>query len=328
MRILRTATLLSVVALLAPTAMVGQSGPPAEPPAEWGPIGINLENVPYPAPVHFMEFSLYGVDVRMAYMDVHPTGASNGKTVLLMHGSNFFGEYFYNTIEALSDAGFRVVVPDRIGWGKSSKPIIPYSISRMAANAAKLLDHLGVESAAIVGHSMGGVVASRFALNFPDKTTHLALVNSIGLTDPRIGRGLRDFERSYENTLNRTYASIVRGQQRYYRTPWKPAYERYIRIHYGWLLSGDWPHMARIRALIGESNFKEPVVYDWQHIQAKTLVTGGADDGPNFAARAKAAAEAFPNGRLELIPGIGHNPHLVVPDKLHAILIPFLEETP
>src|ERR1700728_5462327 len=93
-------------------------------------------------------------DVRMAYMDVPAAGTPNGRTVMLFHGMNFGGFYFSGLIDVLRNQGFRVVVPDQIGFGRSSKPIIPYNFNDMAANVRKLLTSLGIDRAAIVGHSM------------------------------------------------------------------------------------------------------------------------------------------------------------------------------
>ena len=62
--------------------------PPSTPPADWGPVSINLEEIPYPYPVQFLHRQLYGQDVRIAYMDAAPTGATNGRTVVLLHGSS------------------------------------------------------------------------------------------------------------------------------------------------------------------------------------------------------------------------------------------------
>ena len=72
------------------SSLAGQDLPPDEPPHDWTPTAINYENVPYPYPVDFLEVSLYGEDHRMAYMDVAPFGESNGQTVVLFHGMNFF----------------------------------------------------------------------------------------------------------------------------------------------------------------------------------------------------------------------------------------------
>jgi pimeloyl-ACP methyl ester carboxylesterase len=97
----------------------------------------------------------------MAYMDVPPTSGANGSTVVLVHGKAFGGYYFLNVIETLTSAGYRVVAPDQLGWGKSSKPDIHYSFQLFAANTAALLDHLGVGQVSVLGHSTGGMTATR-----------------------------------------------------------------------------------------------------------------------------------------------------------------------
>ncbi len=174
--------LLSAVAL---NAQNWPAEPPAEAPADWGPVSANFEEIPYPYPVHFLELNRYGQDMRMAYMDIAPTGRANGQTVLWQHGMNFYSEAYTDSFKALSAAGFRVLAVDRIGYGKSSKPILPYNFNFVAANMKSLLDKVGVDEVAIVGHSMGGMTVSRFAMLYPDIKTHVVLVNQIGLTDQR-----------------------------------------------------------------------------------------------------------------------------------------------
>jgi pimeloyl-ACP methyl ester carboxylesterase len=154
-------------------------------PGDVAPGSITYEDIPYPYPVQFLPLTLYGQDVRMAYMDIPPAGAANGRVVVLLHGMNFGGFYFAGPIEALRKEGFRLVVPDQIGFGRSSKPIIPYNFHDMAANTRKLLASLGVAKAAIVGHSMGGMLAARFSASHPDLTERAVLCNAIGLTDVR-----------------------------------------------------------------------------------------------------------------------------------------------
>ena len=63
----------------------------AQAPAYYGPVSADVAEIPYPHPVSTFAFVLYGKDVRMAYMDVKPTGTPNGQTVVLLHGFNFFG---------------------------------------------------------------------------------------------------------------------------------------------------------------------------------------------------------------------------------------------
>jgi pimeloyl-ACP methyl ester carboxylesterase len=314
------------------TAVVAQARqlPPA--PADAKPVSITMEDVPYPHPVHFLEFSVYGEDVRMAYMDVAPEGQPNGRTVVLLHGMNFFGEYWAEPIDVLRREGFRVVVPDQIGFGRSSKPVIPYNLHDMARNTKRLLDTLQIGRVAVVGHSMGGMLAARFATQYPVVVERVVIYNPIGLTDPRFTRPWSDPEESYRRVLNTSYQSASASIRRYFAhnpSAWKPEYEKYVRIHYGWTLSGDWPRFARVRALIQQVPYLDPVVYDWAHIQAPTLAVGGAEDGANFPERMKFIAESIPNGRgrLHLIPGVGHVPHFEAPDKLYPVLVAFLKET-
>ena len=77
-----TALSLSVALRFIPAALEAQS-PPAQPPADWGPISINMEEISYPHPVEFLNLQLFGQDVRIAYMDVSPVGPPNGRTVVL-----------------------------------------------------------------------------------------------------------------------------------------------------------------------------------------------------------------------------------------------------
>ena len=157
-----TAVFTALVLVVTPVSLHAQA------PADYGPVSADVAEIPYPYPVSTLAFVLYGKDVRMAYMDVKPTGTPNGQTVVLLHGFNFFGEAWAGTIDVLTREGFRVIVPDQIGFGRSSKPLIPYTFNDMALNTRRLLQSLGVERAAIVGHSMGGMLASRFAMLYPD----------------------------------------------------------------------------------------------------------------------------------------------------------------
>lgn len=309
--------------LLVPAAAAAQE-PPAAPPADWGALSITLEDVPYPHPVAYLPFVLEGQDVRMAYMDVAPLGTANGKSVILLHGMNFFAEAWTDTIDILRKEGYRVIAIDQIGYGRSSKPILHYSISTHAMNTKRLLDHLGIQVTDIVTHSMGGMVASRFAALYPDAVGNLAMINQIGLTDTRAGRPARDIMEIYKGVLARDYPEIVRGMRNYY-VQWKPEYLKYVKIHYGWTRSGDWPRMAMVRAWQQHAIANDPVVYDWPHIKARTLVIGGEKDGPNYPALARRVADTVPNGQVFIIPGVGHNPQFEAPGQLYPPLLKFLK---
>ena len=322
--------LTAVLALVVQGSVSAQSHhPPPEPPAEWGPISINLEGYEYPHPVEFMNFRVFGQDVRIAYMDVAPVGPANGRAVVFHHGGSYYGWYWKSQIDALTREGYRVVVKDRLGWGKSSKPILPYSMSLHASNTARLMEHLGIERAAIVGHSIGGQMATRFAFLYPEKTTHLVTVNQIGLTDRRPGRGFNPFdgEIDADPDLQAAYERDVRTDTRRY-VEWKPEFLDHLRIRHGQRLSGDWPRLAYVRRLGGNLRSMDAVVDDWPHIETKTLILGGEIDGPDFPDNARRAAEILPNGEVFLIPNVGHNPHEEVPGIVNAELIRFLGTDP
>jgi pimeloyl-ACP methyl ester carboxylesterase len=318
-------------------AASAQTRTPAVPtPADVKPGSITCEDVPYPYPVSYLPLTLYGQDVRIAFMDVAPAGPPNGHTVVLFHGNNFAGFYFGGLIDALRKEGFRVIAPDQIGYGRSSKPIIPYNFFDMARNTRSILQSLNIQKAMIVGHSMGGMLAARFATQYPDVTERLVLYNPIGLVDQRYTRPWDGTDDAYKRTLASTYQTVRAGIMRYVahnESAWTPEFERYVRIRYAWTLGADWPRLAMVQTLINQVQYADPVVDDWAHIKAPTLVFGGAEDSlPGSAAlfreRMKVVADTIPNGnaRLLLIPGLGHVPHMEAPDKTYPPLVAFLKE--
>ena len=150
------------------------------------PLGTCYEELKYPYPTAYLNLFAEGQDLRMCFMDVQPTKNPNGRTVVLLHGKNFWGAYWAQAIKFLTDRGFRVIVPDQIGFGKSSKADIHYNFDFLAENTAGLLDLLHVQKATIVGHSMGGMLAIRFARLYPGRTEALILEDPIGLEDYRL----------------------------------------------------------------------------------------------------------------------------------------------
>ena len=313
------------------TPALAQAEPPATAPTDWEATAIDYSNVPYPHPVRYLPVRMMGEEHRMAYMDVAPVGQANGQTAVIFHGMNFFAAAYEPTIAALTRAGFRVLAVDRLGFGRSSKPLITYNLHMAARDTKALLDTLGIARAAIVGHSMGGMVATRFASTYPDATTHVVMVNQIGLTDTRPGRAWTDPEDAYRSVLTgTTYQSVLNGHRRYYVKGWKPEYLDWVKVQYGLTLSGDWPRMARVRAAQQQILYEDPVVYEWQHIKTKALVIGGADDRlvADFPAAARHVAEELQNAELLLFPGVGHAPHFEAPEEYHRELIRFLRSDP
>jgi pimeloyl-ACP methyl ester carboxylesterase len=201
----------------------------------------------------------------------------------------------------------------------------------MALNSRRLLQSLGVTRAAIVGHSMGGMLAARFAASYPDMTERAVIYNPIGLTDLRYQTAWRGAEDAYKATMAQSQDQLYQGFyatiRRYFPMPgaWKPEYEQYVRILYAPTLSSEWPRLAMVRAIYQQMPYLDPVVYDWPKIKAKTLVLGGDKDGENFPALARHIADTIPGGELVLIPNAGHVPHLEMPEIFNRELLKFLK---
>ena len=171
--------------------------------AEGPEYGPELQGFEYPYTVKHFAFESQGKSLQMGYMDVAAHGKANGRSVVLMHGKNFCGATWDTSIKALSEAGYRVIAPDQIGFCTSSKPDnYQYSFQQLATNTQQLLKALGIQKASVLGHSTGGMLATRYALQYPDQVEQLALVNPIGLEDWKaLGVPYRTVDQWYEREL-------------------------------------------------------------------------------------------------------------------------------
>ena len=304
------------------------------------PIGIGLESFVYPYPVQYLLQRMEGEDVKLAFMDVDPAGPANGKTVVLMHGRNFFGAYWKDTIQFLSARGYRVVVPDQIGFGKSSKPDVPHSFHVHAYNTKQLLDYLGVTKAIVVAHSMGGMMAARFALMYPEHVDRLVLEDPIGLEDYRIKVPFATRDELTAEARKQTRATIDGLIQGYF-VNWKPEFQVYADVQYRWLLGPESELIARTAAQTYAMAYEQPVVYELPLIKQPTLLIVGEKDrtaigrnrvAPELRATlglypelARKAAQSMPDCKLVMLPEVGHIPHLEAREKFHEELMRFLE---
>jgi len=300
-------------------------------------LSITLENVKYAYPVRYLPIQTEGQDIRMAYMDVVPTKKANGRTIMLFHGKNFGGYYWTNVIRALTDRGFRVIVPDQIGFGKSSKPFIHYSFHQLARWNKMLLDSLGIQRASILGHSMGGMLATRFALMYPETTEKLLLENPIGLEDYRAFVPYVTTEEQYKTELKSTAESIKKYYQNSYFVSWKPEYDELVSIAGGVTFSTDYPRWAKVAAMTFTMIYEQPVVYEFANLRVPTVLFIGKSDktivGKGLLAPeqqalhglyrflGKQTADKIPKAKLVEFEGCGHIPHLEVPTEFLVALL-------
>jgi pimeloyl-ACP methyl ester carboxylesterase len=270
-----------------------------------------LSGFEYPRPVQFLEFESQRQKLRMAYMLAEP-GKPNGKTVVLLHGKNFAGFYWEPTVVALVNKGYRVIVPDQFGFGKSSKPeSYQYSFQQLASNTEKLLNHLKIDKVSVVGHSMGGMLAARFALQYPSRVEKLALVNPIGLEDWKTVVPYAGIDDVYAAELKATEESIREYQKNaYFAGQWKPEYESLIQVLAGWTRHPDYPKIAYVSALTSDMIFTQPVLYEFGNIQAPTLLIIGQRDR---TAIGKARAPASVRESLGNYPELGRKAARLIP---------------
>jgi pimeloyl-ACP methyl ester carboxylesterase len=301
--------------------------------------GARLEGFDYPYPVRTFAFTSQAQPLEMAYLDIAPA-KPNGRTVVLLHGKNFCAATWESAITALSTAGYRVVVPDQIGFCKSSKPQrYQYSFAQLAGNTQVLLASLGIERAVIVGHSMGGMLAARYALQYPASVERLMLVNPIGLEDWKAeGVPWRSIDAWNEREQKTTFDSI-RDYQRtvYYGGAWKPEYEHWVRM-LGGMYAGDGREaVAWSQALTSDMVFNQPVVYELPKITTPTTLFIGLKDrtaigkdlaAPELAKRlgdypalGKRAAAAIPGATLVEFADLGHSPQVEDSTRFNAALL-------
>jgi len=299
-------------------------------------LSITLENVKYPYPVSFLPIKVEGQDVRMAYMDIKPVNA-NGKAVILFHGKNFGGYYWANVIQALSEKGYRVIVPDQIGFGKSSKAFIHYSFHLLARFNKNLLDTLGIKKVTILGHSMGGMLATRFTLMYPERVEKLLLEDPIGLEDYRTFVPYQSAEDDYKAELRTSYESVKKYYQTSYFTSWKPEYDYLVKIGAGVSKSADFPRYAKVAALTFEMIYEQPVCYEFGLINVPTVLFIGKEDKTIVGKALLSDEEKAKHGQYKIlgpetakkIPGCkliefdncGHIPHIEVSEKFLKALV-------
>ncbi|RYZ21485.1 MAG: alpha/beta hydrolase [Chitinophagaceae bacterium] len=292
----------------------------------------------YPHPVRYITLTIEQQPVRMAYMDVRPQ-VPNGASVLLLHGKNFNGYYWKDVIARLAQAGYRVIVPDQVGWGLSDKPGIHYSFHLLARNTKALLDSLGIKEINVVGHSMGGMLAARFALMYPDAVRRLVLENPIGLEDYRQFVPYRSPDEQFAQELKATPASLKSYQQSYF-PQWKAEYDQYVDAQWRALQYPDFRTATWASALTYNMIYEQPVVHEFKNIRVPTLLIIGQEDRTivgkalvpkalvgrhgNYPELGRWLQATIKGSKLLPLPGVGHIPHVQSPGAFHKAVLAFL----
>lgn len=300
----------------------------------------------YPYPVQHYYFQSQLTDLTMAYMDVAPTTEPNNETIVLLHGKNFCSATWNATAHVLADHGYRVIMPDQIGFCKSSKPQgYQFSFQQLAYNTRSLLHSLNIDKSTILGHSMGGMLSARYALMFPGNTTRLVMTNPLGLEDWKAkGVPFLPLEQIYLSEKAMNFTSIKAYEQAtYYAATWQDSYSVWVsmlELVYNGTQGGlFWWDQAKITDMV----LDQPVLYEFPLIKPPTLLLIGQKDNTaigkqwspsavqavigNYSVLGKEAHAAITGSTLVEFAEAGHAPQIQVPEQFYEALLGWLADS-
>ena len=262
--------------------------------------------------------------------------AGEGTALVLLHG---VGDNALDWRWVMPDLArdHAVYAPDLPGSGGSDKPQAGgYSPASFERFVGSFLDSLGVERAAVVGNSLGGLAGLRFALAAPERVTALGLVAAAGL-GRRVSPALRSLSVPGYGGLAAAWGARRPGAAQRALGRSALLFARPRRVPRGWLkeqyrlarLPGFLKaQLATVRGQVGIGGQREVLADRLPGISTPTLVVWGERDRVLPASQAREAAARLPNGSLELMPDCGHLPQVEHPDRFAAVLGRFLGEHP
>ncbi|MGB2695149.1 MAG: alpha/beta fold hydrolase [Dehalococcoidia bacterium] len=248
-----------------------------------------------------------GLFIDVAGVRLHYVEAGRGEPVVLIHGLNGSTFGFRYTIPELARS-FRVVAFDLKGCGYSARPAkSDYSLTAHAELVAHAMAALGIERAAVVGHSLGGAIAMRLASRFPQRVERLILVDSA--TDRDVRRGLRTAWLA--RPLSPVIAMLTLHRKGFRRRValtlvHDPAHFTPELIEAFFYTSRMKGHARALSLLAAHRGRDEPL--DLTTIHAPTLILWGEHDRWLPIASGEELARALPNARLDAVPSAGHLP--------------------
>ena len=262
------------------------------------------------------------------------TGGEGRPIVVLHGGPDFDHTYLVPELDRLAES-LRLIYYDQRARGRSAGDAGEITIASEVEDVDSVRRHFGLESAAVLGHSWGGLLAMEYATRHPDRVSHLILAN----TAPASGDDVRAFRqhllevRPAEDVARmQALASSpsfrsgdIETEAEYYRIHYRTALRR--PEHIEWIVGRLRTHFTEDSVLTARAI--EEKLYDdtWNtdgydlvpklaELEIPTLVVHGEDDfvPVEFAAR---IAEAMPRGRLVVIPDCGHFAYLEAPDAFY-----------
>ncbi|MCW2733541.1 MAG: putative hydrolase or acyltransferase of alpha/beta superfamily [Mycobacterium sp.] len=266
---------------------------------------------------------------RVAYRD-----EGSGEVLLLIHGMAGSSDAWRELIPRLAK-NYRVVAPDLLGHGQSTKPRGDYSLGAFAVWLRDILDELGIARATIVGHSLGGGVAMQFIYQHPDYCERVILISSGGL-GPDVGWILRLLSApGAEFILPIIAPTPVLKAGNKIGSWFTSAGMRAPRASEMWRAYSSFSDRptrdAFLRTLRSVVDYRGQAVsaLNRLHVRSElpTLAIWGEDDEIIPVEHGYAAQAARPGSRLEVLPGVGHFAHVEAPNEVADIIDDFMKTT-
>ncbi|MEZ3142665.1 alpha/beta fold hydrolase [Halobaculum sp. MBLA0143] len=271
-------------------------------------------------------------------VDLHVVTAGDPEDppVVLLHGFPDFWYGWREQVPALVDAGYRVVAPDQRGYNLSDAPeaVRDYRIDRLVADAAAVVRSTGRESAHVVGHDWGAMVAWSLALRRPSLVDRLGIVN---VPHPTVfGRTLRSNPRQIlrstyafgmqlprlpEWALSRNDGDLLASTLESTARPGTFSAAELRRYRAAWDHPGVVRGMVNWYRAAGRYGIRPPV----DRVEPSTLVVWGEEDDALVPEMAGESVEFCVDGRLERFPNASHWVHLERPDTVSDLLVDHLD---
>jgi pimeloyl-ACP methyl ester carboxylesterase len=263
-----------------------------------------------------------GKHAKVLGADVHYVEAGEGPALLLIHGLGASTFSYRKNIAALGRR-FRTVALDLPGFGFSTRSVPGLSLTAQARYVAAFLDALGIENASLAGHSMGGTVVQRFALNCPERVERLVLIDST--TDAQM-RSAAWLSRPAKALLPAFVSFVLHFKPVRLRWLGAAVYDRsYLtpEVLSGYAAPGRVRgNVAAFQRLLIDRTRDAPI--DASRIRAPTLILWGEADRIVRPAVGQRLHEEIPGSQLIIVPKAGHWVPEEQPEAVNHSLIEFL----
>ncbi len=263
----------------------------------------------------------HGSSSRYVAVDGHrihyyEAGRASGVPLVLIHGLGSRGEDWSPMIPALAAAGFHIYAPDLLGYGRSDRPDVDYSMSMQEAMIAHFMQALRISRADVAGWSMGGWVAAKLTVDHPDLVSRLILYDSAGIYFPAT------FDASlFTPTDNAGLDHLVAMLQPFS----SPTPEFINRDVIKRLQENAWVIRRSLGAM---TSGRDLLDFSLASINRPTLIVWGTADVLIPPAVGESMHHLIPNSSMTLIDGCGHLAPAQCSTSVLATTIQFLKSDP